>query len=63
MLDLSDNLTKRERDVMELLCSGMSNREISKSLNISIETVKKPREKYFIQIRRTRQKKNYCTYW
>ena len=38
--DPIDTLTKREKAMLELLAKGMSNRQISKSLEISVNTVK-----------------------
>lgn len=38
--DPMDTLTKRERAMFELLAKGFSNRDISKELNVSINTVK-----------------------
>ena len=34
------NLTDREKDVIEYLCEGLTNSEISKLLDVSINTVK-----------------------
>jgi DNA-binding NarL/FixJ family response regulator len=34
------NLTRREKDVIQLLAKGSSNKDIADSLNISITTVK-----------------------
>ena len=38
--DPMDTLTKRERALLDLLARGMSNRDIAKALEISINTVK-----------------------
>ena len=37
---LVEDLTKREREVLELMVQTHSNREISNLLNVSIETVR-----------------------
>lgn len=36
----AEHLTRREREVLEVLCEGRSNREISRALNLSETTVK-----------------------
>ncbi len=40
MQDIDVPLTQREGDVLRLLASGLTNREISQQLQISYETVK-----------------------
>ena len=35
----ADRLTSREREVVQLLAEGKSNKEIAKTLNLSIKTV------------------------
>jgi DNA-binding NarL/FixJ family response regulator len=35
-----DELTRREREILELLCRGFANKEIAESLSISFETVR-----------------------
>lgn len=39
MDNLTNRLTKREKEVMELVSSGLSNKEICKSMNIEISTL------------------------
>ena len=39
-LDAGNNLSKREREVAVLAAQGMQNKEISKRLNISVNTVR-----------------------
>lgn len=34
-----DNLTNREREVLNLICEGLSNREIALNLGIKIQTI------------------------
>jgi DNA-binding NarL/FixJ family response regulator len=38
--DAEDDLTRREHEILELLCRGFANKEIAESLNISFETVR-----------------------
>ena len=40
MLDSNYNLTDREQEVLEYICEGLNNGEISKILDVSINTVK-----------------------
>ncbi len=40
MLDSNYNLTDREQEVLEYICEGLNNSEISKILDVSINTVK-----------------------
>ena len=40
MVKTKFQLTDRELEVLELLCEGFSNKEISKKLSISVYTVK-----------------------
>lgn len=35
-----DRLTKREREVIQLIAQGMSNKEIAQQLNLATNTVK-----------------------
>ena len=38
---LSEELSEREREVLSLLCTGATNREIAAAMEVGIETVKK----------------------
>jgi DNA-binding NarL/FixJ family response regulator len=38
--DAEDALTRREQEILELLCRGFSNKEIAETLCISFETVR-----------------------
>ena len=40
MLDSDYNLTDREQEVLEYICEGLNNSEISKILDVSVNTVK-----------------------
>ena len=39
-IDESYNLTEREKEVLNYICEGLTNNEISKILDVSINTVK-----------------------
>ena len=43
------NFTRREREVLELICKGMSNADISDKLHISIRTVEKHRSELLLK--------------
>jgi len=49
-LDELSKFSKREQDVMQLLCHGYANKEIAQSLNISINTVKTHVSKVFSKL-------------
>lgn len=42
-----EHLTDRERQVITLLCLGMTNHEIGRSLHVSVDTVKTHRRKAY----------------
>ena len=44
-----NNITKRELDVLELICKGLSNFEISEKLHISARTVEKHKSNLYIK--------------
>ena len=56
-LVLFERLSSRERDVLEWLLEGLTNREIGQTLGISENTVKRHMSMIFVklQIERTRQ--------
>jgi DNA-binding NarL/FixJ family response regulator len=46
-----DNLTERERQVLTMVVSGKSNKEIAQLLNISAKTVDKPRSSFMAKLK------------
>ncbi len=44
------NLTKREKEVYELLCKGLLDREISELLQLSLETIKKHNKNIYLKL-------------
>jgi DNA-binding NarL/FixJ family response regulator len=46
---LFTQLSKREKDILKLLCNGMSSQEISKELSISFHTVQTHRSNLFLK--------------
>lgn len=49
-MGILENLTGREKEILSYLCKGLLNKEISKQLNISVETVKKHNKNIFKKI-------------
>ena len=47
---VSDALTPRERDVLSMICQGLSNKRIARALGISPETVKSHVQSIFLKL-------------
>ena len=49
-MSITSKLSERERQVYELLCMGLFDREIGDRLNISSETIKKHNKNIYVKL-------------